>query len=435
MKVPPTQLELPPLSPRARVWVAYSGGLDSTVLLHLLHAQGVQNLRAIHIHHGLQTAADGWARQARARCRALGVPLTVRRVAVNQAGGEGPEAAARAARYAAFAEILRPGDLLATAHHRDDQAETVLLRALRGSGIHGLAAMPVLAPLGAAQLWRPLLALSRRQLRDYAQAQDLRWIDDPHNADPRYARSWLRAELMPRLAPHWPQAADSLARLAGRAAEAAGLLDELAQQDLQPLRHGDALSVAGLLALSPARRRNALYHAWCARWPAPSQAQLQALEREVLTARDDAQPCLRHEHGELRRFRDHLYLLPALPPRPPAGWQRDWPLRRRVVELPDGLGRLQAARAPSLPLRLRFARGGERLRPAGDAHTRGLKALCQVRGLPVWVRERMPLVYAIDGENEELIAIAGYWRNARAAAWGLDLRWQTTLPGAAGAGG
>lgn len=431
MKSAGASFELPPPPPCARVWIACSGGLDSTVLLHRLHAQGLRNLRAVHIHHGLQAAADGWVRHVRAQCRALGVPLTVRRVQVAADHGEGPEAAARAARYAAFASLLRSGDLLVTAHHRDDQAETVLLRALRGSGIHGLAAMPALAPLGAAQLWRPLLALSRRQLRDYAEAHALRWIEDPHNADPRYARSWLRAELMPRLLPHWPQAVDSLARLAGRAAEATELLDALAQQDLLALRRGGALSIAGLLALSPARRRNALYRAWCAQWPAPSQAQLQALEREVLEARDDAQPCLRHEHGELRRYRDDLYLLPALPPRPPAGWQRDWPRQRRGVELPDGLGRLQLARAPVQPLRLRFARGGERLRPDGDAHTRGFKALCQARGLPVWVRERMPLVYARDGGNEELIAIAGYWRNARAAASGLDFRWQTTLPGAA----
>src|SRR3546814_5250315 len=138
------KLELPPLAPRARVWVALSGGLDSTVLLHLLHEAGVPNLRAVHVHHGLQAAANGWVREVRRGCRALKVPLTVCRVQVDPRHAGGPEAAAREARYAAFKGLLRGGDLLVTAHHRDDQAETVLLRALRGTGIGGLAAMPAL---------------------------------------------------------------------------------------------------------------------------------------------------------------------------------------------------------------------------------------------------------------------------------------------------
>lgn len=422
------KIELPALAPRARVWVAYSGGLDSTVLLHALHAQGVPNLRAVHIHHGLQDAADDWARAARRSCRALGVPLSVRRVQVAAARGEGPEAAARAARYAAFADVLRPGDLLATAHHRDDQAETVLLRALRGTGIAGLAAMPGLAPLGSARLWRPLLDRSRDELRRYAEARQLAWIDDPHNADPRYARSYLRREILPRLGRHWPQALPSLARLAVRAAEAETLAAELAELDLARVRVGDACSVAGLLGLPALRRRNALYHAWIARgWPAPSETRLEHLEREVLRARADAQPRLRHEHGELRRYRDRLYWLDPLPSAPAADFERPWPARTRALALPGGLGRLRLARVPAVALQLRFARGGERLKPAGAAHTRTLKQLCQTAGLPPWVRERMPLLC----EGRELIAVAGYWCSARAVALGLDPQWETALPGAA----
>ncbi|MGH8445240.1 MAG: tRNA lysidine(34) synthetase TilS, partial [Solimonas sp.] len=166
------KLDLPELSSKATIWVAYSGGLDSTVLLHALHAQGVANLRAVHVHHGLQAAADGWVRRARDVCKGLGIPLTVKRVRVVDAG-EGPEAAARAARRAAFAALLKPGDLLATAHHRDDQAETVLLRALRGTGVAGLAAMPVLAPFAAGRLWRPLLTQPRAALRRYAERRGL----------------------------------------------------------------------------------------------------------------------------------------------------------------------------------------------------------------------------------------------------------------------
>ncbi|HET8883683.1 MAG TPA: tRNA lysidine(34) synthetase TilS, partial [Solimonas sp.] len=385
--------------------------------------------RALHIHHGLQAAADGWARQVRALCRELGVPLTVRRVQVDRRHGGGPEAAARDARYAAFLSVLKPGDLLATAHHRDDQAETVLLRALRGSGIAGLAAMPALSVFGPGRLWRPLLDCPRAALQAQAQRRGLRWIDDPHNRDPRYARSYLRAEVMPRLAAHWPQAPASLARLAQRAADAEALAATLAQLDLQTLRAGAGWSVGGLLALDPVRRRNALYHAWLAqRWPAPAEARLARLDVEILRARGDAQPLLRHEHGEVRRFRDVLYLLPHLPP-PPAQ-ALAWPARRRELNLPDGLGRLRLARPPAIALQLRFARGGERLKPAGDRHTRSLKQLCQDRGIAPWVRVRMPLLYAGD----ELLAIAGGWHGAKAAQLGLRPRWETTLAGVAGTG-
>ena len=421
------KLELPPLAPRARVWVALSGGLDSTLLLHLLHEAGVPGLRALHVHHGLQTAADGWVRQVRAQCRELGVPLTVRRVRVDARHGGGPEAAAREARYAAFLSVLKPGDLLATAHHRDDQAETVLLRALRGTGIAGLAAMPALAAFGPGRLWRPLLDCPRATLRAQAQSRGLHWIDDPHNHDSRYARSYLRSEVMPRLATHWPQAQTSLARLAQRAADSETLAATLAQLDLQMLRAGGGWSVAGLLALDPVRRRNALYHAWLAQaWPAPAEARLARLDAEILRARGDAQPLLRHEHGEVRRFRDVLYFLPHLPP-PPAQ-SLTWPARRRTLLLPDGLGWLRLARAPGIPLQLRFARGGERLKPAGDRHTRSLKQLCQDAGIAPWVRARMPLLYA----GEELLAIAGGWRSAKAAQLGLQMQWETTLAGVAG---
>ncbi|NGY03546.1 tRNA lysidine(34) synthetase TilS [Solimonas terrae] len=423
------KIVLPPLAPRARVWVALSGGLDSTALLHLLHESGVPNLRAVHVHHGLQAAADGWARQVRGQCRALDVPLSVRRVRVDPRHGGGPEAAAREARYAAFAAMLKAGDLLATAHHRDDQAETVLLRALRGTGIAGLAAMPVLAAFGAGRLWRPLLDQPRAELHRFAERRGLQWIDDPHNQDARYARSYLRTELMPRLGAHWPQAAASLARLAQRAADAEALVAALASQDLLALRVGDGWSVAGLLALDRVRRRNALYHAWVAMgWPAPAEARLARLDEEILRARGDAQPLLRHESGEVRRFRDVLHFLPHLPPVPDQVLA--WPARRRALTLPAGLGELRLSRPSPLPLQVGFARGGERLKPAAGRHSRSLKQLCQEAGIPPWVRVRMPLLLAGD----ELLAIAGYWRSAKAVELGLDPEWQTTLAGAGSTG-
>lgn len=419
------KLDLPPLAPRARIWLALSGGLDSTLLLHLLREAAVPGLRAVHVHHGLQVAADHWLRAIRRQCRALKIPLTVCRVQVTAAHLRGPEAAAREARYQALQALLQPDDLLVTAHHRDDQAETVLLRALRGTGIGGLAAMRTLSPIGVARLWRPLLGSPRAELRAEAERRRLRWIEDPHNADPRYARSYLRQDIMPRLARHWPQAGASLARLAQRAADADALAAALAALDLQALRAGAGWSVSGLLALDPVRRCNALHHAWTAQgWAPPAEAALRRLDTELLGARADAQPLLRHHQGELRRFRDTLYLMDVLP-LPPTRALR-WPARRRTLQLPDGLGRLRLARVPPPDLQLRFARGGERLKPAGAAHTRSLKQLCQDAAIAPWVRVRMPLLFVGD----TLLAIAGYWCSAEALALGLDPQWETSLPGA-----
>lgn len=191
------RLSLPTPPPAPRYWLAFSGGLDSTVLLHLLHAHGLP-LEVVHVHHGLQAQADAWAAHCQRVCEGLGVPLQVLRVQVRPAG-EGPEAAARAARYQALGALLRPGEVLVTAHHRDDQAETLLLRLLRGSGVRGLAAMPELAPFAAGQLWRPLLGLGREQITAWAVAQGLDGLHDPHNQDPRFARSRLRQQVMPLL--------------------------------------------------------------------------------------------------------------------------------------------------------------------------------------------------------------------------------------------
>lgn len=423
---PTLPLPVRPSQPRgARLWVALSGGLDSTVLLHALHARSAPGLRAVHVHHGLQAAAEEWVSHLRRQCRALGVPLTVRRVQIDPRDPAGPEAAARAARYAALAALLKAGDLLATAHHREDQAETVLLRALRGTGIAGLAAMSELSPLGAGRLWRPLLSVSRAELQRYAQAAGLCWVDDPHNHDARYARSYLRDEVWPLLQRHWPQAGDSLARLAAHAQDAEGLLAELAQQDERVVGASadGALSVGALLALAPARRRNLLRHLWRGRgWAAPAAEWLQRLEAEVLRARADAQPCLRFAEGEARRYRDGLYLMAPLPPLPQASvtWRRG-----RSLTLPAGCGQLRLSRAPGEAFTVRFPVGGERLRPADDRHTRSLKALCQARGLPVWVRERLPLLF----RGDRLVSVAGLWTVAEASEVLDSLVWDCDLPG------
>jgi tRNA(Ile)-lysidine synthase len=305
------ELRLPPapLGPNGRLWVGYSGGCDSTALLERLHEDGALP-RAVHVHHGLQAGADDWVRHCRRFCRARGITLRVLRVQPDPRHRQGPEAAARAARYAALAPLLRAGDVLALAHHRDDQAETVLMRALRGSGISGLAAMRATEPLGRGLLWRPLLDVPRARLLAWVRARELSWIEDPHNDDPRYTRAFLRRELMPKIAEHFPSAAAQLAKLAAHALDTQGLLVQLAELDAARCGAGDdGLDVDALLALPPERRRNLVYHRWCALGLLPPpQAWYAELEKSVLRARSGARPLLVCGAGEARRRKGRLLL-------------------------------------------------------------------------------------------------------------------------------
>jgi tRNA(Ile)-lysidine synthase len=395
------------MAPRGRVWLALSGGLDSVALLHLLHAAQVPGLRALHVHHGLQSTADAWARQCRAQCRALGVPCTVLRVCIDPADAAGPEAAARAARYAAMRARMKPGDLLVTAHHRDDQAETVLLRLLRGAGVAGLAAMRPLTAFAPGQLWRPLLQTPRAEIHAYARHAKLQWIEDPHNHAPRYARSFLRQQLLPRLREHWPQADASLARAAEHCAEASVLLDELAQQDIAAMSQQDTLSVAALKALTAPRRRNALRY-WLRKQghEVPAATMLQRLDRELLEAKEDAQPLLHCGAYEFRRYRDRLYLMVPLPPAP-SGVELRWNAKGRLA-LPPGCGALvsNARRVRPIELMVRFPHGGETLRSDGAARMRTLRNLFQEAGVPQWERQRTPLIY----REGALVSVGCRWQ-------------------------
>ncbi|NLC09122.1 MAG: tRNA lysidine(34) synthetase TilS, partial [Gammaproteobacteria bacterium] len=192
---------------RAPAWcVAFSGGLDSTVLLHILATQIPPSsrpaLRAVYIHHGLQQAAEDWPAHCQSVCEQLGVALSVIKIKVAQQASV--EQAARNARYAAYAEHLQPEELLLMAQHQDDQAETLLFRLLRGSGVTGLQAIPRQRALGQAHLLRPLLGIARQELEDYAQQHQLNWVEDPSNAEEYFDRNFLRRQIIPLLKQRWP---------------------------------------------------------------------------------------------------------------------------------------------------------------------------------------------------------------------------------------
>jgi tRNA(Ile)-lysidine synthase len=413
--------------PAAPLCVGFSGGLDSAVLLHLLATDaGETQLRALHVHHGLQAGADEWARHCERICSELGVPLSVVHVEVTD-NGEGLEAAARAARHEAFACALAPGDVLALAHHRDDQAETFLLRALRASGPEGLAAMRRWRPFGSGHLWRPLLAHGRDELLVYAKAHGLEWIEDPSNADARFDRNYLRRHVMPLLRQRWPHADAALARSAALCADATDALDSADALDLSGVATADphCISRTRLQAL-PAIRRARVLRRWIAALelpPLPGHG-VDRIEDELLAARPDAQATFCWHGAAVTAWRDVLhagFVVPDLPPDWRAPWGGATPL-----PLPGGGSlELQGAAAFDSPVTVHARQGGERIVLPGRSHSHALKHVLQDLGVPPWERARLPLLSDADSQ---LLAAGDLIHSAVFDAWlrqrGARLRWR-----------
>lgn len=412
----------------AALCVAFSGGPDSTALLHALAQMPearARGLRALHVDHGLHPNSAAWAQHCAAFCQTLDIALTTVRVAVDDTRHEGIEAAARRARYAAFAEHLRDGEWLALAHHRDDQVETVLLKLLRGAGPEGLCGMRALRPFARGFLWRPLLETPRETLRKYLSDKSVQSIDDPANQDPAFARNVVRGQVLPLLAQHWPHADAAILHAARRCRAAAEHINTGARSALANLRRAsNTLDAGGWLAL-PAALRAPVLDGWLrARGlPHPPDASRAELERQAAHAARDSVPQVGWAGAEVRIWDGRLHATPPLTP-PPVGWHATWD--GAPLELAPGCGTLtltHAAARFSPPLEVHLRRGGERIRPAGDAHTRGLRDLFQQARMPPWLRVRCPLIYSDD----ELIAVADLWLSERGrqvfAADGVRPRW------------
>ena len=412
----------------SRYVIAFSGGLDSTALAHALIASTTDiPIVAIHIDHGLHDDSARWSEHCEAFARSLGIEYRSRVVTVQLESGKGPEASAREARYTALHAELQHGDWLLSAHHREDQAETLLLNLVRGSGPAGIAGIGAIRRFGPGWLARPLLNTDRASLRDYVAAHGLQWIEDPSNTDRRFDRNFLRHDILPRLKSRWPDIGARLHRSAAHAGEAAALMADLAQIDLDALGGAAArLPIDGLLALTPGRQRNLLRHALrLLGLSTPTALQLERILMEVLPAREDAQPHVTWPGASVRRYRNSLYLLPeVLADAPLCG-----PISAHEVPLGAGLGVLHfepgAARglSPGLlerGLRLDIRQGGEEFKPEGHAHTRKLKKLLQEEGVVPWMRERLPLIYSGD----QLVAVGDLWIASEASSTpGVGIRW------------
>ena len=405
-----------------RLVVAWSGGPDSSALLHAcLQCVGDLPVLAVHVDHGLQAASAEMARWCEARAELLDVQCVILKLAEAPDAGDSVEAWAREQRYTALASQLQAGDVLLTAHHRDDQAESVLLALLRGGGLPGMAGLAASRAMGVGHLLRPWKDVSRSEIRRYVQRHAIASFDDPSNADTRFTRNWLRRDVLPTLSGRVPGATQALARSASHAAEAQGLLDDLAALDLADLdADAHSLSAAHLQTLSMPRQRNVLRH-WLAEqgWPTPSANVLEQLLDNVAGAADDAQPLLTFGGVEVRRYRARLYVSEPLTA-PPASWCEHWHGER--FKLPAGLGALSAQSSGDWSVRLPHQ--GDVVRQAGRPR-KAWARWCQEQGVPVWLRNRVPLTFAGD----TLCGVGSRVIQAETAPEGL--RWHSSLPGAA----
>lgn len=410
------------------IWVAYSGGVDSHVLLHLLANSdqvSSQRLHAIHIDHGLHSDSAQWAEHCAQTAKALGVDFRCVEVEVTDIDAKGLEAAARDARYQAIAAQLSKDDVVFTAQHQNDQAETLLLQLLRGAGPKGLSAMADSALLGETRIQRPFLSFAQSDIKAYAERHQLRWIEDPSNGDNQFNRNYLRHQVWPVITQRWPSASATLSRSAQHCAEADSLLSELAELDLAVLADSGlsdwsglavmpdelCLPVEGLLSLSRARCRNLLryfiaYH----QWVLPAAVILQSIIDDVCLAAVDSVPMVSWSGIEVRRYQGKIYFSRPMPAHDAS--------QSFVCHGPDELtlsdqccitwlsveklGISQALFDDGL--RIGFRQGGERIQLQGHQHHKSLKQLCQEWAIPPWQRDRIPLLFHAD----ELIAVVGY---------------------------
>jgi tRNA(Ile)-lysidine synthase len=406
------------LDHKCRIAVGLSGGIDSVVLLHLLR-RGLrispQRLSAIHVNHQISVHAGSWAAQCRRYCRELGVRLKVAKVDVKR--GNSTEAAARDARYGVFS--VSKSEVIALAHNRDDQAETVLLQLLRGAGPRGLAGMPVYRS-GAPLIWRPLLDTPRSTIEAYARHHRLVWIEDDSNQDRSYLRNFVRLDVLPLIGTRVSGAVAVLTRAARLQAEASDLLDALAAQDIGDDLAGGCVQISALRKLPTHRARNALrYFLRCNDVTMPEAVRLEEVLRQAFVAREDARVCVNIGDVELRRFRGALYIVRHLPLLKP-----DFALPfcgTKAVQLPrlggvlrfepcDGAGIAAKWMRQSMSVRVRG--GGEELRLVSEGPRRTVRNLLREAGFPPWKRERLPMLYLDDA----LVAVPGL---------GVDERFQS----------
>ncbi len=385
----------------SQVWIAYSGGVDSHVLLHLAQ-KTFSNVRAIHINDQLSDHANTWQQHCVQVCMQLNVPLDC--VTAKVDCNSNIENAARVARRQAWQNMLGEKDVLLLAHHADDQAETILYRLLRGTGPHGLVGMRALTKLGAAQIWRPLLNISKQQITDYAMQHQLKWISDEANADTKFDRNFLRQKIMPMLQQRWPAVANNLNRTGHLTAQLISAASPALEQKLQSIKIGAQLDL-NLWQNLPLLWRVETLRAWLKEHAVVlSYKQLQTIMREVIAARDDAQPEFKCLGRVIRRAQHKLFVLPNAP-KDIENFVHEWDFKSAVT-LPNG----KSLTPQDLPPQFAHKFAAQLLTVKLGAHGRKAKKIFQQYSIPPWERNNYPLVFA----GMRLVSIVGLWNSSRA---------------------
>ena len=429
-------LHVPPEN--AAYVVAYSGGLDSQVLLYCCKALNL-SLRAVHVHHGLQSSADDWVVHCQKTCNDLNIPLHVIYVDANKKRGQSPEESARIARYQALQENLTVNECLLTAQHLNDQAETFLLQLFRTAATAGLSAMPAFRQFGKYTHLRPLLSFTREEIENFAKENALQWIEDPSNQDISYDRNFIRKNVLPALKQRWPEVAVQLSTVASLQANNLQVLEDMAAIDLanvilpavnqtQTSRYEvvSVLSIAALKQLSSSRLLNVLRY-WIRTTMQKASIEtgavnnslsrnlLEEIEKTLICSPQDANPVIAFKAYEFRKFQHVLYLLKPREGinqneiRDDIDWNPSSPLIITALNLQinprsttgDGLNKKLLGEI----LKITFRKGGEQFHPAVRQHSQRLKKLLQEANIPPWDRGSIPLLYYKD----ELIAVIGLW--------------------------
>lgn len=402
----------------SKVLVAFSGGKDSTALLHQLSKQyDKERLLALYIDHGLQHVSKQWAKQTREFCQNLGVHFESIEVMVDKTKAS-LEQAARDARYAAFSKILVADQVLVTGHHQDDQAETFLLRLFRGAGTKGLSAMSYSRSFAKSTLFRPLLSVSRQHIEQYITDNKLPFIEDPTNSDSKYRRNFLRNDVIPELEKEWPALKKTIAQSAVLQAENQLLLEQLAQIDLTNLNAGIShrleLALEGLETLNAARQKNVLRY-WLASAGEKmlSAKRLDDLMNQILSSQIDKNPELYLEHHCLKRYQNILYLIPLaglettslFDPKQEWWWDadNDLDLGFNKINLSDFLAKDKSYRGKRFKVTLR--KGGEKVYWANKSHSQSLKKYLQETNTKPWLRNLTLVVWELSSDTHEYRAI------------------------------
>ena len=398
------------------ICIAYSGGIDSTVLLHaasIACASSGHALKAIHIDHQIHADSNAWSKHCQQQCDVLNIDIEVLRVDVEQFNQHGVEGAAREARYQAFENVLGGNDVLLSAHHADDQIETMLLQLFRGAGVHGLAGCASKRAIGKALLVRPLLDVSRQQIEQYAQQHQLQWLDDPSNDSIEHDRNYLRHQVMPLLHSRWQGLQDTIGRSSQWQCESMQMLNYLAESDARDaMDKSHVLEIDKIKALDNVRLKNLLR--WWIRkagYLTPSADILQRVVDDAVHSRNDCEACIRWQNNEIRKYRGQLYIQSMMSLHDATQsyqWDLKQPLDIDSLQLTltcEQLDRFGVNLTDIENLQVKFRQGGEVMRPRGRGCQKDLKTLFQEQGVKPWERDRIPLLF----HQQQLIFVWGYW--------------------------